>query len=184
MSYATLQIVSKLQEYLADAVPSLKAIYSEWPSPGQVLNMPCISIISSDTRYIQGSPRNISQGEITYHKSDVLYYVGQYESTSTLHLWTSNKTDRAKYFELVKDAMDPYFSEGQNGLLLTLDGYYDQVASYLFDGYDYPIGEEAAQRNEWRVILNVTVFVNAVREYRQPVMENIDVTVDPTTQEF
>lgn len=182
--YAVQAIVNALVAHLKTNVSALRKVYKEWPLPGQVLSMPCISVLTSTSRYIQGAPCKVSQSSIVNHKSDVLYYVGQYETTLQLHLWTPSKTDRAKYFDQVRNALDPDFDEGQNGLILTLDDYHDQLATYLFTGFDMPTGEQQAQRGEWRVILDVDVYCNAVRESNQAVMENIEVELETSTTEL
>jgi hypothetical protein len=181
--YPVQEIVKALATYLKSAVPSLQQVFDEWPTPGQVLKMPCASILTTKSRIIQEfSPTPVSQGDTTYHKADVLYQVGSWEQSLSVQIWTSNKTDRAKYLHEVNDALSPNFASGQMGLNLTLADYHSQVASYLVSGFDMPQSEEQAQRREWRAILTLDVICNAVRESRQAIIENIEMTVDPTTE--
>lgn len=182
-AYPTQAIVKALVAHLKEAVPTLKVVFDEWPAPGQVLTMPAACVLVTNSRFIPGSPREISMGSIVNHKADVLYYVGAYEMTLSVDVWTPNKTDRAMYLDLIMNALSPDFASGYNGVELTLD-YESQVASYLATGFDIPVSEEAAQRREWRAKVTVDAICNAVRESRQPIMENIEVELETTTGEI
>lgn len=157
-------VLEALSDFLKDGMPELKQIIEEFPAPNQKLNYPALSIMhSGDPVFAPVSPVYIlEQGSIVSHKAPVKYVVGQYELRLQLDFWCGNKEERyriyEKFFNVFNAAIDPM------GLSLQLEKYHDLWVRYDQVGHSLPDGEEASQRNEWRVRVDILATTKAVRE--------------------
>jgi hypothetical protein len=174
------EIVPKaLAKYLKDSVQGLVQTFDEFPASTQKLQMPSVSVFASSNAQFRPLMPYLAETPVSpvAHKSRIKWVVGIYDFVLQLDLWARNKEERDDLMDSLFNALNPNISP--MGLVLRLEEYFNQYCEYLYTGHTFQDSEVRAQRDEWRVTLNVLVTCKAIRERSEFVMEDI-----PTAQEI
>lgn len=166
------EIVPKvLAAYLKLNVQGLVQTFDEFPASTQKINMPSVSVFaSSDAKFRPLMPYVTSQGATGEdNKANVRWAVGIYDFTLQLDLWARNKEERDDIFDSLFNALNPNISP--MGLVLPMAEYFGQLCDYLYVGHTFQDSEARAQRDEWRVTLNLLVTCKAIRERSEFIIE-------------
>lgn len=161
-----------LGEYLLKEVSSLREFFPEFPSPNATLRKPCITIFAATNPFepIVPYPKSpVQPGDIVNSKAPVLWVVGRYDVGLQLDLWTRNKEERDDMFDQLFNALNPNISP--MGLVLPMEDYYGQLCEYVYNGHEINDSEERAQRDEWRMTLNILANFRAIRAKKEYVIE-------------
>lgn len=154
--------VRGLQRYLKANVLTLEEVYDEWPNHGDEMKVPCCSIITAGTpQYTNLMPYIFKRIEDPDNDLNDLVseVVGMYDSRIQVDLWTEYKIQRGEFHELILDAINKQYLEGDQpaGLSLTLDNYHDAIAHYDYVGYTYMDSDEGSSKTQWRVKIDIIV---------------------------
>lgn len=167
------EVVPKaLAAYLLKSVQGLKQAFDEFPASTQKIDMPSVSVFAaSDARFRPLMPYTIpiDPTKITGHKAKVKWVVGIYDFTLQIDLWARNKEERDDVFDSLFNALNPQISP--MGLVLPMEEYFNQFCDFVYVGHQYQDSEIRAQRDEWRVTLNVLVTCKAIRERSEFIIE-------------
>lgn len=167
------EIVPKvLAAYLLKSVQGLKQAFDEFPASTQKIDMPSVSVFASsnaDFRPLMPYILPVDPAKIANHKSKVQWVVGIYDFNLQLDLWARNKEERDDIFDSLFNALNPKISP--MGLVLPMEEYFNQLCDYLYIGHTFQDSEVRAQRDEWRVTLNLVVTCKAVRERSEFIIE-------------
>jgi hypothetical protein len=167
------EIVPKvLAAYLKANVQGLKQAFDEFPASTQKIDMPSVSVFaSSDAQFRPLMPyvQPIEDSQITNSKAKVRWVVGIYDFNLQLDLWARNKEERDDVFDSLFNALNPKISP--MGLVLPMEEYFNQLCDYLYVGHTFQDSEVRAQRDEWRVTLNLVVTCKAIRERSEFIIE-------------
>lgn len=157
-----------LAEYIKANVPGIKETYDEFPEASRKVTYPSVSVFTTAPEFrpampytIEVPPANIDLN----NKALVKWVVGFWDVRIQLDLWAQNKEQRDDIFDALFNALNPRINP--MGLVLTLNEYFNQLCSYDFVGYTLQDAEERAQRDEWRVTLNVLATCKAIRERKE-----------------
>lgn len=167
-------VPKKLGQYLLTQVASLKEYYPEFPSPNMTLKNPSVSVFATTSDFRAGAPYKkspVEPADITDSKATVEYVVGIYDFSIQLDLWTRNKEERDDLFDQLFNALNPNIEP--MGLTLVMEEYFDQLCEYTYVGHEYGDSEERAQRDEWRVTLNLLATCKAIRTKEDFIMEDL-----------
>ncbi len=161
------EIIPKaLGEYLLESVQGLREFYDEWPSANTRLKMPSVSIIAKRTEFKPAAvPYKIQVGTVVNNKALVKWVVGEYDIPLQLDIWAGSKEERDDIYDAVFNALNPKISP--MGLVLSLDEYFGSLADYLYVGHEKVDDGEKAQRDEWRVMMNLLVTCKAIRDRKE-----------------
>ena len=152
-----------LAAYLKTNVLGLVQAFDEFPAASQKLDMPSVSVFASgNAQFRPLMPYIGSYGAIVNNKARSLWTVGIYDLTLQIDLWARNKEERDDTFDSLFNALNPNIDP--MGLVLKLDEYFNQLCDFLYVGHQFQDSEERAQRDEWRVTLNLLVTCKAIRE--------------------
>ena len=160
---ANITVVRSLAEYLKIEIPILDEVYEEWPNPNQDLVYPSISIVTVGTAQLLNFSPTISSTIDNVGNpalKDVTYYVGDYNLSLQVDIWTEYKEKRGELLELFGDAIDKGFIDSDGvpmGLSLPLLNYHGALARYDQVGYNYMDSERGSQMAEWRVKVDLLV---------------------------
>lgn len=178
MANAVEALTNALKAHLA-TISGLK-VYSEFPTANQKLALPALTIFRGAPDYDNLDPYFLSKTDPDVdNKIFVKYIVGQYDLRMQLDLWTGNKKERETLFESVFQKLNPDIIP--MGLSLKLTDYHDIWARYDLVGHEFMDDEASAQRQEWRVRLELLAHVKAVlvkEEYAIITIENQLTTPD------
>lgn len=165
-------VVEQLVRYIKDNMPELNAVRMEWPNHNEPLEMPCASVLTV------GNPVYTPCMPTLWKRVDgsSYYYVGHYDLTLHIDVWAEYKQARGDLMEGVFDLFHKQFQElGKAlGISLSLEDYYNVIARYDINGYNYMDSEESSQRDEWRA--KISVLVNCPR-----VLVKVESTMDEIT---
>lgn len=182
----TSAVVKGLAEILKVRMPEIKAVYDDFPTATQKLDYPCASIFTREPRFTPGQPyvikrETVAAGDQDYSapgvdeiaKKRISYTHGKYVFNLQLDLWSRTKFERHKLYESLFRA----FSQDTMaaGIRLQLVDYHDQWCAYLLTGLRMMDSEEAVQRGEWRVMVDVVADIRSVTtklEYPMVTIEN------------
>ncbi len=182
----TRAVINELAEYLEAEMASITTIdqiLQEWPEANRELPAyPAISIITPGDVPLtpwQGNQKIsgvVNPGDPNLF--DYKYAVGQYELALQIDIWTDYKNKRHKVFQEFFAAFHKNLvDQGHSGVNLSLLDYHGQPVHYMMTGYNYGDSEEASQRKEWRVKIDVEVIADAILEATQAAMiDNQSVT--------
>lgn len=165
------EIVPKaLAAYLLKNVQGLKQAFDEFPASTQKIDMPSVSVFaSSNAEFRPLMPYTQPITGIANSKAKVRWVVGIYDFTLQLDLWARNKEERDDVFDSLFNALNPKISP--MGLVLTMEEYFNQLCDYLYVGHTFQDSEVRAQRDEWRVTMNLLVTCKAIRERSEFIIE-------------
>lgn len=177
----TEEIIKRLGNHLETEMTELAEVLDGFPEGNTLISYPALSIIEAGaTKYIpEMSPYpyvEIEDGDITDHKADVRYVVGQYDISFQLDLWCRSKEERDDLFEKFIQAFNSQFP--RLGLTLTLTDYHNILCNYSMTGYTKEDSEISSQRQEWRVKINIVANCKAILEKEEPIVEETEVTGD------
>jgi len=179
----TKEIVERLGKVIASRVNLARVIY-EWPSANLALQYPTLSIITkANPRFENFSPYLWENSTPNAAKrTESKYVVGAYEWPLQLDLWTKNKEQRHDLYQKIFQA----FMEDINapGIAATMENYHDALARYDFIGFQYQDEEISAQRNEWRVTMDVLAQCKAIVTKDEFAIITTQVSLTPTTEAF
>lgn len=162
------EVVPKaLGAYLLGAIRDLKEAYTEFPSANQRLEMPSVSIHVASPEFANLQPypsgkRGTVPALPADQKTKIDYVVGMYNFTVQVDLWARSKEERRDLYDLLFNALNPDIVT--NGLVLTLEDYFNQLCSYLYVRHNMADSEERSQRDEWRVTLELLANCKAIRQ--------------------
>lgn len=171
-----------LKKYLKDNVSELQNVYDEWPSHGDELVVPSVSIMTV------GTPTYVNHANFSVHskspdpdvaENDIIKeIIGHYDATLQVDIWTEYKPERGKIYDLVDNALNKeYYDKGlPQGLSLILADYHDVIARYDQVGYTYISTEEGTQKEQWRVKVDLLVNYPKIAVKSVPRIEEITVT--------
>lgn len=167
------EIVPKvLAAYLLKNVQGLKQAFDEFPASTQKIDMPSVSVFASSNaqfRPLMPYIIPVDPAKIVNSKAKVRWVVGIYDFNLQLDLWARNKEERDDVFDSLFNALNPTISP--MGLVLPMEEYFNQLCDYLYVGHTFQDSEVRAQRDEWRVTLNLVVTCKAVRERSEFIIE-------------
>lgn len=172
----TEDVVLALATYLRQQVPSLRAIYDEFPDANLSVKTPSASIITGTPNFIPLTPRSI---RIPLEELDsgteylIQWIMGHYEFPLQIDIWAGNKRQRNALYEEVFVAINQIVSPG--GLDLPLCRYYNQFAHYHMRAYNLNESEDGALKSERRARIDLIADANAVVERREYAMVNIEI---------
>ena len=157
-----------LKKYFEIEIPGLNEVSEGWPDPKEQLVMPTMSLMHSKNPiltnlhpyiYEQNGVKNSIPDPDEPLNNIYDFVVGQYESTIQVDLWTEYKPERGEFYDKIVNALDKDFIDKHlaNGLSLKLTNYHNVIARFDQVGYTYIDSEDAAQRAEWRVKLDLLV---------------------------
>lgn len=178
------EIVPKaLGKYLKDAVGMIREYYQEFPSTNRRIQTPSVSLISSVSEFRPGTPyleQKPEAGTPVNSKANVNWVVGLWDFTLQVDLWAGSKEERDDLFDAVFNALNPEINP--MGLNLTLTEYFDQICDYSYVGHDLADSEEEAQRDEWRITLNILATCKAIRTRKEFIIEDTDTAAEIEAQ--
>ncbi len=177
----TEEILKRLGNHLASNMPELEEVLDGFPEGNTSINFPSLSIIEAGTSKFTNemSPYpyvEIEASDITDHKADVRYVVGQYDVSLQLDFWCRSKEERDDLFEKFIQAFNSQFPS--LGLNLVLTDYHNVMCYYMMEGYSKEDSEISSQRQEWRVKINIVANCKAILEKEEPIVEETEVTGD------
>ncbi len=174
------ETVKGLCTFLLANVAALEEARDEWPSYNQKLALPCVSVFAKEPKRMAVYPyvidRSDASGPDDDRTADITRVVGQYDLTLQLDLWCAYKPQRDSLFADISSAfnLDP----DVHGINYQLTNYFNEYVHYSMDGIKFIDAEEAAQRNEWRVLITVLVSVREIKEGSGRIVETIENTLD------
>lgn len=182
------EIVPKaLSTYLKANVLGLIEAYDEFPSSNLKIKMPSISIFASSNAefrslmpYVEKKAGSAGGPVIAANKAKIRWIVGIYDLTLQLDIWTRNKEERDDIFDSLFNALNPKIAP--MGLVLKLDEYFNQLCSYEYIGHTMQDSGERADRDEWRMTVNVLVTCKAVRERSEFIITDTDTAAEIEAQ--
>lgn len=155
-------LVRDLGKYLKTAVPELSAVYDDFPSANQQLDMPCATIYASRPLFTTMMPYVVAKGaKDDQNRALVTRVFGQWDVTLQLDLWCKTKLERHELFQKLVLALNPNIST--SGLSLQLMDYHAQWARFDMGKNELVDSEQASQRGEWRVRIDVVANVKACK---------------------
>lgn len=164
-------IPKALGKYLLDNVKGLREYYPEWPSAHERIRLPSVSIFTGSSDFRPAMPYIKSMGAVSNSASEITYVVGHYDFNIQMDLWTGSKGERDDIFDSLFNALNPNINP--MGLELTLEEYFSQLCSYTYVGHTIGDSEQAAQRDEWRMTLNLLATCKAIRTKQEFVIEDV-----------
>jgi hypothetical protein len=155
-------MVHEIGKFLKENMPSLRAVYNEWPSNNVSLETPSISILTTDPGFQPDIvPYIHEKGPIEGARYEVLYVYGEYNASLQLDLWCKNKEERYRLLDEFKKAMLAQWPE--RSILLNLENYHNILCRYDFEEYNFNTdNEESSQTNEWRVRIDMLAHCKAI----------------------
>lgn len=172
--------IKSLAAYLKSEISELSDVFADWPDPKQQLVVPSVSIMAAGTRGFRHCQPEIFKRTVNADNpdlDDVVYTIGQYDYTLQIDLWTEYKPQRGELYEKIHDALNKQFlnTDQPCGLSLTIPEYHDMIARFDQVGYTFMDSEEASQRSEWRVKIDVLVTHSKLAVKVQSRIEEITV---------
>lgn len=162
-----------LATYLKANVSGLQEAYDEFPSSNLQLKMPSVSIFAStNAQFRPLMPYIDTKGAVVKNKSLVHWVVGIYDLNLQIDVWARNKEERDDTFDSLFNALNPDISP--MGLVLRLSDYFNQLCDCLYVGHTMQDSGERADRDEWRMTLNVLVTCKAIRERSEFIITDPD----------
>jgi hypothetical protein len=180
-------LIDKLVEYLKTELDfnGPGQAHSEFPAATATLNLPAMSVsVMGQPDYIPTPGEELEDDSVTVGAGpevDALYRVARLSMELAIDIFGKNKVERSEIAHRVIEIMNPELGES-TGLKLTLDKYYNRVASFVITGTGFVDNESGSQRNEWRYRYVVTADVDLVVLSRQVAIQEI--TVDGTLEEL
>lgn len=157
------EIKRQLAIYLKDNAPSLNSVIEDFPEANEQLVYPCASIKTGAPKLTIEPPYEYSRdGSVVDNKQSVIWVTGQYEWDMQLDLWCGSKIERDRLVDEVNNVFMSQFPV--MGLSLSMSKYYGVISRYDVIGHEFPDGEEASQRREFRAILRVLAHCKRVVE--------------------
>lgn len=175
----TREIIAELSAYLLAEMASITSadqIVEEWPeSNDEMAEYPVISIMTPGAPNYEpymGVNKPFESAENDPGKTyDYKYAVGQYDFELQIDIWTDYKEKRHLIYQEFFAAFHKKLADqGHSGVNLTLTNYHGAPVNYQMVGYNYGDSEEASQRKEWRVKIDVIANCEAVIETTQAAM--------------
>lgn len=166
-------LVGNLQAYLAAQVAGL-TVLTEWPGGNVQLRMPSLTIFSGEAQFMNLTPYVIASTtpDPVTHLTTTTLIVGEYDLKLQLDLWCRNKLERETMFGLVEAAINKQVSP--MGLSLQMTDYFSQWARYDIDNHQFVDDEAGAQRQEWRVKIELLANCRMVKQVTGPAMITFD----------
>lgn len=163
-----------LVSYLKTAIPTLGAVYEDWPNASQNLKIPSITILTSEPKFTQFENYVISKNEDPEIDGKVKYrkVIGAFDLVFKAHLWSDSKPGRQNLFELFMGAMNPH--KDTSGLRLKSTAYFDEWITFDVSNIAFVDNEESSQRSEKRCIVDILVNVRSVIETSDYLIETIE----------
>jgi hypothetical protein len=184
------EIVPKaLAAYLKTNVTGLAETYDEFPSPNLKILMPSISVFASTNAqfrslmpYVEKQAGSSGGPAIASNKAKIRWVTGIYDFNLQLDIWARNKEERDDTFDALFNALNPNINP--MGLVLRLDEYFNQLCSYEYVGHTMQDSGERADRDEWRMTVNVLVTCKAIRERSEFIITDPDTAqeIEDTSQ--
>lgn len=171
-------LMNSFCDYLMAEMDGLQSANAGFPTPSEVLQFPCLTVVLGQPSFEATDPYVVSHGVKNEEtgKTPVRRVVGSYEIPMQVDLWSDYKAKRAplfdQFFHAVNKRVIPM------GLSLPLPSYYGSIARFHITGFSQPDGEEASQRKEWRAIVNVVCTVNQIIESDEHLVETTEVVAD------
>lgn len=182
----TKEVVKVLSAHLLAemaSITSVDQITEEWPEANkEMLQYPLISIITTAppdyTPHIGFSEDSSVVNGSDPKSRDFKFDIGQYDFTFQLDLWTDYKLKRHTLYQEFFTAFNKNLVEqGYPGLTLTMADYHDQPVHFQMVSYNYGDSEEASQRKEWRVKIELIANCEAIFEAtKKAIIETEQVT--------
>lgn len=181
------ELIKELAAYLLanmSSISSADQILQEWPESNfEMEASPTISIITVDpptfTPHINPEIVDSAVNGSNPNEYDYKYSVGQFDYTIQVDIWCDYKEERHVVFQEFFHAMNKKLvDQGHTGVTLTLTDYYGAPVHFVVTGYNYGDSEEASQRKEWRVKIDLLVNAEAILEATQAAMIDNDSVTD------
>jgi hypothetical protein len=168
------ETVKALCAWLTTNCPSIVQVYDQFPSPGEKLNYPSASVHSTAPLFTPLFPYVIAKGakDPDTGLTPVTKVVGMMDFTLKLDLWCAYKPQRDSIFEEIASAFS--LNSDVQGIDLTLTSYFNECIHYSISNVQYIEDEASAQRNEWRVIVDVLVNMRNIKLYSLKTIETIE----------
>lgn len=172
-----------LGEYLKANVPGLKEYLEEWPEPNMQLDMPCVAITLGNPEFRPLAPYYIKPTADEVAALDVgetlavKWVTGIWDYKVSLDIWAQNKEQRDDMYDAMYNALNPRIDP--MGLDLVLPNYFNQLCEFVFVGHTLADSQEQAQRDEWRVTLNVLATCKAIRTRKEFIIQTTETQVEP-----
>lgn len=172
----TKQVIKVLADYLLAemaSITSIDQILEEWPEASlELQNYPVISIITKTTPeftpHMDPQPFESVVNDEDDKSRDYKYSVGQYDFELQVDLWTDYKARRhTLYQEFFAAFHKKLVTQGYSGVTLVMADYHGCPIHFQMVGYSYTDSEEASQRKEWRVKIDLLANCEAVFEATQ-----------------
>ena len=171
-----------LGEYLLANVPGLREYLEEWPEPNMQLDMPCVAITLGNPEFRPLAPYYIKPTADEVAALDagetlaVKWVTGIWDFKVSLDIWAQNKEQRDDMFDSIYNALNPRIDP--MGLDLVLPNYFNQLCELVFVGHTLADSQEQAQRDEWRVTLNVLATCKAIRTRQEFIIQTTETQVE------
>lgn len=168
--------VRALGDYL-QGLSIFAQVRDEWPSANMRLTFPCATIITSGKPEFEPLSNYVCNSDApdVENKVKSRYVVGQYEQLLQLDIWARNKKERATLYE----SLFQKWHEKNGPLALTLTNYYGILCNYLWGDFSFEDSEISAQRQEWRVKIDILANFKGVVERDEAAMVEL-----PTASEI
>lgn len=167
-----------LAAYLQGAIEGL-SVRNEWPAANQQLKYPSVTLSSGRIPVRNEQPTLISKtapdsnGQVIATEC-----IGLIDFKIQLDLWCATKPQRNAVTTQLTDALNAQAADntGRNnpaGLSLSLTSYYNEWVRYDIDGYNFVDDEQAAERQERRMKMDLLVNCRVIQQRKYFVIKKI-----------
>lgn len=186
---STRAIVKAIKDLILDRMESIEECFDDFPNANQKLKFPSASVFTQSPKF---TPRQVylvrDLGEITANedpnkgKHKILYCIGSEDFKFNIDFWCESKFQRHDIYEEFKSAFSEL--EPNAGINVKLTEYYDEYIHLSFSDLSFEKDSEiSAQRGEWRLTVDVTTNVRAMKVKLENMIEEIEQTVETSEGE-
>jgi len=172
-------VTSTLTDWIDEHSDNIRQTIIGFPEANLRLKMPSVSVFAPRPEFKPSSNpyliNTVQDEDISNSKANVLWVVGDYDFNLQLDLWCGSKEELDDLFAELFEVLNPNVKPGVS---LPMEDYFGGICEYIYTGHTRDNGEQASQRDEWRMTFTILATCKAIRSRKEFIIESTEIIIE------